>query len=84
MPAWAASSLPMIESIAAPETGASRKAAAKLSGSRFSVLRGSLARLERALINFFLDTHTAQHGYTEAMVPYLVRQDALEGTGQLP
>ena len=55
----------------------------KLSGSRFSVLRGSLARLEHALINFFLDTHTAQHGYTEAggrpRAP-----DALEGTGQLP
>ena len=44
------------------------------------MLRGSLARLERALINFFLDTHTAQHGYTEAMVPYLVRQDALART----
>ena len=64
--------------------GLDLEAASKLSGSRFSVLRGSLARLERALINFFLDTHTAQHGYTEAMVPYLVRQDALEGTGQLP
>ena len=58
--------------------------AAKLSGSRFAVLKGGLARLERALINFFLDMHTREHGYTELMVPYLVNQDALQGTGQLP
>jgi len=58
--------------------------AAKLSGARFSVLKGGLARLERALINFFLDTHTGEHGYTELMVPYLVGKDALQGTGQLP
>ena len=58
--------------------------AARLSGSRFAVLRGGLARLERALINFFLDKHTTEHGYTELMVPYLVGRDALHGTGQLP
>ena len=60
------------------------EAGAKLSGSRFSVLRGSLARLERALINFFVDMHTDKHGYTEVMVPYLVGAQALYGTGQLP
>lgn len=64
--------------------GLDMEAAAKLSGSRFAVLKGSLARLERALICFFLDTHTMQHGYTEVMVPYLVGRAALEGTGQLP
>ena len=68
----------------APGWAASTSRRRRSCRARFSVLRGSLARLERALINFFLDTHTAQHGYTEAMVPYLVRQDALEGTGQLP
>jgi seryl-tRNA synthetase len=57
---------------------------AKLSGSRFSVLRGSVARLERALINFFVDLHTEEHGYTEVMVPYVVGGAALHGTGQLP
>merc|ERR1719487_2300910 len=64
--------------------GLDMDAAAKLSGSRFAVLRGSLARLERALINFFIDTHVETHGYTEVMVPYLVGADALHGTGQLP
>ncbi|MBT8137051.1 MAG: serine--tRNA ligase [Gammaproteobacteria bacterium] len=59
-------------------------AAAKLSGSRFAVLRGGLARMHRALIQFMLDLHTAQHGYTEAYVPYLVGAPALTGTGQLP
>ena len=59
-------------------------AAAKLSGARFAVLKGSLARMERALISLFLDMHTAEHGYTEAAVPFLVGRDALEGTGQLP
>lgn len=48
------------------------------------VLRGSVARLERALVNFFLDMHTQEHGYTEASVPLLVGRSALEGTGQLP
>mmetsp|Transcript_17168 Transcript_17168/g.36849 ORF Transcript_17168/g.36849 Transcript_17168/m.36849 type:complete len:495 (+) Transcript_17168:112-1596(+) len=60
------------------------EAAAKLSGSRFAVLKGSLARLERALISFFIDMHATNHGYTEVMVPYLVGAEALRGTGQLP
>lgn len=58
--------------------------AASLSGARFSVLWGDAARLERALIQFMLDVHTRQHGYKEVAVPYLVRADALRGTGQLP
>jgi seryl-tRNA synthetase len=58
--------------------------AAKLSGSRFVVLRGALARLERALAQYMLDVQTIEHGYTECAVPYLVRADALYGTGQLP
>ena len=59
-------------------------AAAKISGARFSVLRGTLARLHRALIQFMLDTHTGEHGYQEVYVPYLVNADSLRGTGQLP
>jgi len=59
-------------------------AAAKVSGARFVVMRGSLARLQRALITFMLDTHVNEHGYLEAYVPYLVHGRALEGTGQLP
>jgi seryl-tRNA synthetase len=58
--------------------------AAKLTGSRFSVMQGPLARLHRALIQFMLDTHTREHGYSEVYVPYLVNADSLEGTGQLP
>jgi seryl-tRNA synthetase len=58
--------------------------AAKMSGSRFVYLRGGLARLERALAQFMLDTHTLEHGYTEVSAPLLVREDALFGTGQLP
>jgi seryl-tRNA synthetase len=58
--------------------------AAKLSGTRFAVLRGQVARLERALINFFIDLHTADHGYTELMVPYIVSRETMRGTGQLP
>jgi seryl-tRNA synthetase len=58
--------------------------AAKLTGSRFSVIQGPLARLHRALIQFMLDTHTRQHGYRELYVPYLVNADSLRGTGQLP
>lgn len=58
--------------------------AAKLSGTRFSVLKGMGAKLERALINFFIDTHTSEHGYTEVMTPYIVQEHALNGTGQLP
>ena len=59
-------------------------AAAKLSGSRFVVLRGQLARLERALGQFMLDLHTAEHGYTEVSPPLLVRDDVMFGTAQLP
>lgn len=58
--------------------------AAKLSGSRFTVLSGQLARLERALGQFMLDLHTTEHGYTEVQPPLLVRDDAMFGTGQLP
>jgi len=59
-------------------------AASRISGSRFTVMTGPLARLQRALIQFMLDVHTSQHGYEEAYVPYLVHADALVGTGQLP
>ncbi len=58
--------------------------ASKISGSRFVVMRGQLARMQRALIQFMLDTHTQDHGYVETYVPYLVQYDALVGTGQLP
>ncbi|MDO8292939.1 MAG: serine--tRNA ligase [Gallionella sp.] len=58
--------------------------AAKISGARFSLLKGGLARLHRALAQFMLDTHTDQHGYTEVYVPYLVNADSMYGTGQLP
>jgi seryl-tRNA synthetase len=60
------------------------ESAGRISGARFTVLRGPLARLHRALIQFMLDLHTGEHGYTEVYVPYLVGQAALEGTGQLP
>lgn len=59
-------------------------AAAKLTGARFNVMRGPLARLHRALIQFMLDMHTQQHGYEEVYVPYIVNADSLRGTGQLP
>jgi seryl-tRNA synthetase len=59
-------------------------AASRISGARFSVLRGDLARLQRALIQFMLDVHTHEHGYEETYTPYLVLADALLGTGQLP
>jgi seryl-tRNA synthetase len=58
--------------------------AAKLAGSRFTVLRGALARLERALAQWMLTLHTEQHGYTETAVPYLVNAATMYGTGQLP
>jgi len=60
------------------------EAASKISGSRFVVMKGKLARLQRALIQFMLDTHTTEHDYEEAYVPYLVQDRALVGTGQLP
>lgn len=59
-------------------------AGAKLTGSRFVVLRGAMARLHRALIQFMLDTHTSEHGYNEVYTPYMVNADSLRGTGQLP
>jgi seryl-tRNA synthetase len=61
-----------------PEMGA------KLTGARFTVMTGPLARLHRALIQFMLDLHTGDHGYREAYVPYMVNADSLRGTGQLP
>ena len=60
------------------------EAAARISGARFMVLRGSLARLHRALAQFMLDLHTSEHGYQEIYAPYLVSAAALTGTGQLP
>ncbi len=60
------------------------EAAAKMSGARFAVLKGGLARLERAIGQFMLDMQTAQHGYLEVNPPYLVRDEAMFGTGQLP
>jgi seryl-tRNA synthetase len=59
-------------------------AAVKIAGSRFSVMKGGLARLHRALAQFMLDVHTSEHGYTEVYVPYLVNADSMRGTGQLP
>ena len=58
--------------------------AAKLSGARFAVMRGKLARMHRALAQFMLDLHTTEHGYTEVAPPFLVRDEILYGTGQLP
>jgi seryl-tRNA synthetase len=58
--------------------------AAKIAGARFVVMSGALARLHRALIQFMLDLHTREHGYTETYVPYMVNADSLRGTGQLP
>ncbi|KAF1722470.1 serine--tRNA ligase [Pseudoxanthomonas wuyuanensis] len=59
-------------------------AGAKLSGARFTVLRGQLARLHRALAQFMLDLHTGEHGYEETNVPLIVNQESMQGTGQLP
>ncbi len=56
----------------------------KLSGSRFTVMKGPIARLHRALAQFMLDVQTREHGYTECYVPYVVNADSLRGTGQLP
>jgi seryl-tRNA synthetase len=60
------------------------EAGVRIAGSRFSVMQGGIARLHRALIQFMLDIHTQEHGYTELNVPYLVNADSLRGTGQLP
>ncbi len=58
--------------------------AAKITGARFAILNGKGARLERALINFMLEVHTEQHGYKETLPPFIVNQNALFGTSQLP
>lgn len=58
--------------------------ATKIAGARFAILNGAGARLERALIDFMLDLHTTEHGYTETLPPFIVNRDALFGTGQLP
>ena len=60
------------------------EAAAKLAGARFTLLKSSFARLHRALAQFMLDVHTGEHGYTEVYVPYLVKGETMQGTGQLP
>ena len=60
------------------------EAAARISGSRFVVMKGHVARLHRALAQFMLDLHTGEHGYSEVYVPYMVQKQALLGTGQLP
>jgi len=60
------------------------ESAARLAGARFTVLRGALSRLHRALAQFMLDTHTREHGYTEVYLPYLVNAQTMTGTGQLP
>ena len=65
-------------------TGMDFEAAAKISGSRFVVLKSSMARLHRALAQFMIDTHTEEHGYTEVNVPVVVNQKSLYGTAQLP
>ena len=58
--------------------------ASKLTGSRYVVMHGQMAKLHRALIQFMLDVHTNEHGYTEVYVPYIVNSESLKGTGQLP
>ena len=58
--------------------------ASKITGSRFAVMNGPIANMHRALIQFMLDLHSTEHGYTETYVPYVVNSDSLRGTGQLP
>ena len=70
--------------IGARLNGMDFETAVKLSGSRFVVMKGQVARLHRALTQFMLDIHTREHGYEEVYVPYLVNADSLKGTGQLP
>lgn len=70
--------------LGAPNDWLDFETAAKLTGSRFVVMRGEMARLHRALIQFMLDLHTGEHGYQEVYVPYMVNADSLKGTGQLP
>lgn len=66
------------------DKGLDFEAGVKLTGSRFTVMRGGIARMHRALVQLMLDTHTDKNGYTEMYVPYLVNKDSLLGTGQLP
>jgi len=66
------------------ELGLDFDTAVKLTGSRFTLLKGGIARLHRALAQFMLDTHTVQHGYTECYTPYIVNAESMRGTGQLP
>ena len=70
--------------LGAPNNWLDFETAVKITGSRFVVMRGDMARLHRALIQFMLDLHTTEHGYQEVYVPYLVNADSLRGTGQLP
>lgn len=70
--------------LGAPNDWLDFETAAKITGSRFVVMRGDMARLHRALIQFMLDLHTSEHGYEEVYVPFLVNRDSLKGTGQLP
>ena len=70
--------------LGAPQGKIDFETGAKLSGTRFVVLRGAMARLSRALAQFMLDLHTGEHGYEEISVPYIVNADSLFGTGQLP
>ncbi|MDH3342549.1 MAG: serine--tRNA ligase [Gammaproteobacteria bacterium] len=66
------------------DKGLDFETAVKLTGSRFSVMRGGMAKLHRALTQFMIDLHTTEHGYEEVYVPYIVNRDSLRGTGQLP
>ena len=70
--------------LGAPNQWLDFETAAKLTGSRFVVMHGGMARLHRALTQFMLDLHTSEHGYQEVYVPYMVNSDSLRGTGQLP
>ncbi|MDH5424750.1 MAG: serine--tRNA ligase [Gammaproteobacteria bacterium] len=70
--------------LGAPNDWLDFETAAKLTGSRFVVMRGGMAKLHRALTQFMLDTHSNEHGYEEVYVPYIVNADSLRGTGQLP
>ena len=71
-------------STSARRSGLDFEVATKLTGSRFSVMKGGIARLHRALAQYMLNTHTGEHGYTECYTPYMVNADSLRGTGQLP
>ncbi len=70
--------------LASPSGLMNFEAAAKITGARFVTLRGDMAKLHRALVQFMLDVHTQEHGYQEVYVPYIVNRDSLTGTGQLP